>query len=238
MLFKSYATAMNIRAGFGLMRLPPGARMVPLMSMFSLFALVLMLGTWIASSQRTSVATVLQADSSNYHSRALADSLNTQGNTYSFLPGTQRITRLSATQSNLLDSAVHKLAGRWTADVLAAAKKTDVPAVVIAAVLQTESNGRPWVKSPAGARGLMQVLPATARHMGIRDWWVPERNILAGALYLKWLLVVFDGNLSKVLAAYNAGPTVVARYNGIPPYRETQDYVRKVQSLIVDTENT
>lgn len=229
MLFKSYATTMNTRAGFGFMRLMPGARMVSLMSMFSLFALALMLGTWIASSQRTSAATALQTDASNNHSRALADSLNTHANTYWFS---------SARQSNVLDSAVHKLAGRWTADVLAAAKKTDVPAVVIAAVLQTESNGRPWIKSPAGARGLMQVLPATARHMGILDWWVPKRNILAGALYLKWLLVVFDGNLPKVLAAYNAGPTVVARYNGIPPYRETQDYVRKVQSLIVDMENT
>lgn len=188
--------------------------MVPLMLMFSLFALVPMLGAWITSSQRTSTTTALH------------------------WAGTHRITRLSATQSNVLDSAVHKLAGRWTADVLAAAKKTDVPAVVIAAVLQTESSGRPWIKSPAGARGLMQVLPTTATHMGIHDWWVPERNILAGALYLKWLLVVFDGNLPKVLAAYNAGPTVVARYNGIPPYRETQNYVRKVQSLIVDMENT
>ena len=214
MPFKSYATAMNASTGLGIMRLTPGARMVPLMLMFSLFALVPMLGAWITSSQRTSTTTALH------------------------WAGTHRITRLSATQSNVLDSAVHKLAGRWTADVLAAAKKTDVPAVVIAAVLQTESSGRPWIKSPAGARGLMQVLPTTATHMGIHDWWVPERNILAGALYLKWLLVVFDGNLPKVLAAYNAGPTVVARYNGIPPYRETQNYVRKVQSLIVDMENT
>jgi hypothetical protein len=99
---------------------------------------------------------------------------------------------------------------------------------LVHAVVQAESNYDPRAKSNVGARGLMQVMPSTAQDFGIRNLYDPEKNLEAGVQYLKFLFERFPDNLSKVIAAYNAGPTAVRRYNGIPPYQETRQYVRKV----------
>ena len=104
---------------------------------------------------------------------------------------------------------------------------------LVHAVIEAESNYRPTAKSHVGARGLMQVMPATARDLGVTSTGLlfdPARNVEAGVKYLKALLERFDGDLPTALAAYNAGPGAVAKYDGIPPYPETRNYVRKVLS--------
>lgn len=104
---------------------------------------------------------------------------------------------------------------------------------LVHAVIEAESNYRPTAKSHVGARGLMQVMPATARDLGVRSTGLlfdPARNVEAGVKYLKSLLERFDGDVPTALAAYNAGPGAVAKYDGIPPYPETRNYVRKVLS--------
>lgn len=113
--------------------------------------------------------------------------------------------------------------------VMAAAAEHDLPEALLHAVIQAESNYNPTALSKSGAAGLMQLMPETARELGVEDVWDPESNIRGGARYLKRLLGMFDNDLSLALAAYNAGPTaVISRGKVIPPFAETQRYVPKV----------
>lgn len=111
-----------------------------------------------------------------------------------------------------------------------AAERHDVDGFLLAAIVSVESRFSPRAVSPRGARGLMQIRPVVARAYGVSDPFDPYANVDAGSRYLKSLLADYDGNLELTLAAYNAGPAAVARYGGVPPYRETQAYVRKVLS--------
>lgn len=112
-----------------------------------------------------------------------------------------------------------------------AAKQHNIPAALVRAVIVAESNFDPAAVSHAGAQGLMQLMPRTALEMFVEDPHDPEQNIHGGTRYLRFLSNMFDGDFIKVVAAYNAGPTAVRRHKGIPPYAETQDYVRKVTRL-------
>ena len=105
---------------------------------------------------------------------------------------------------------------------------------LIRAVMHAESAFNPFVVSSAGAQGLMQLMPALAEEMGVEDPFDPRQNIMGGARYLRWLLDRNRGNVPLTLASYNAGPTVVAKYKKIPPFRETQRYVKKITGFMDD----
>lgn len=99
---------------------------------------------------------------------------------------------------------------------------------LLASVVHAESDGNPRAVSRAGARGLMQLMPATAASMGVQNSFQPQQNVSGGSAYLDELLTRYGNNLALALAAYNAGPDAVNRYHGIPPYPETQAYVARV----------
>lgn len=109
------------------------------------------------------------------------------------------------------------------------ADEEGLDASLIKAVALVESGFNPRAVSPKGARGIMQLMPATARQYGVKDPHDPYQSLRAGAQHLRSLLIEFDGSVPLALAAYNAGSGAVKKYGGIPKYRETQDYVRKVR---------
>jgi soluble lytic murein transglycosylase-like protein len=117
------------------------------------------------------------------------------------------------------------------------AKKNNLRPELVAAVVQAESKFQPTARSGAGALGLMQLVPKTGRWMGARNLHNPAENISAGAKYLRYLHDRFDGDETAVIAAYNAGEGNVKRFNGVPPFRETRQYVRKVQNFENEFQN-
>jgi len=117
-----------------------------------------------------------------------------------------------------------------------AAEVYGVDADLVRAVIQTESGFDADAVSRVGAQGPMQLMPTTAKSLGIEDPQDARQNIFAGTKYLSKLLDRFNGNVALALASYNAGPTVVARHRGIPPYGETRGYVRKIHALLADTD--
>lgn len=114
------------------------------------------------------------------------------------------------------------------------AKKNNLPPELVAAVVNTESKFNPTARSRVGAVGLMQLVPRTGRWMGASNLLDPVQNIQAGAKYLKYLSDQFNGDQQKVVAAYNAGPGNVQRFNGVPPFRETRNYVARVNNYRQD----
>ncbi|MBP2629403.1 MAG: Lytic transglycosylase catalytic [Firmicutes bacterium] len=111
------------------------------------------------------------------------------------------------------------------------AQKYGIDPKLVSAVAKAESNYTPNAVSDAGAVGVMQLMPDTASSLGVTNIYDPRDNIEGGVKYIKQLLNTFDGDVSKAVAAYNAGPQAVKNYNGVPPYAETQNYVKKVLDL-------
>ena len=117
---------------------------------------------------------------------------------------------------------------RYDAFIRGAARLYQIPEALIRAVIEVESDYDPRVVSSVGAKGLMQLMPGTARAMGVTDVFDPRQNIYGGVRYLRVLANTFNGNLLLTVAGYHAGPGAVAKYRGVPPYETTQRYVRAV----------
>ena len=116
-------------------------------------------------------------------------------------------------------------------EVNAAAQTYAVDRALIRAIMHAESWFQPKALSSAGAQGLMQLMPATQERFGVSDPHDPLQNISAGAEYIAWLMKEFDQDIDRVIAAYNAGENAVKRHNGVPPYNETREYLRRVNIL-------
>ncbi|MEG1140735.1 MAG: lytic transglycosylase domain-containing protein, partial [Lachnospiraceae bacterium] len=113
-----------------------------------------------------------------------------------------------------------------------AADKYHVPVNLLKAIGKAESNFQADVTSHCGAQGIMQLMPATAKSLGVKNAYDPEQNIMGGANYISQMLKKYDGNISLACAAYNAGSGNVAKYGGIPPFEETQNYVKKIHRYL------
>jgi soluble lytic murein transglycosylase-like protein len=118
----------------------------------------------------------------------------------------------------------------YGAEITAAAQRNGLDPALLVGLIKQESGFNPNAGSPAGAQGLCQLMPGTARGLGVTDLHDPVQSIEGGAKYLAQQLKSFNGDVARALAAYNAGPGAVQRYGGVPPYAETQNYVRAVQA--------
>ena len=113
-----------------------------------------------------------------------------------------------------------------------AARHFDVDAALVSAVIKAESDYNPREISNKGARGLMQLMPSTALRFGVTNSFDPVANVYGGTRYLRWLLQTFDGNADLAVAAYNAGEGNIWKYNGVPPFRETLTYIRRIAAVL------
>ncbi len=164
-----------------------------------------------------------------------SNSVYVPASVYTALANTQSSTKLdSYVSDDVIGSTAYanSLAGasRYASIIEKAAATYNVPDKLIAAVIKQESNFNASAVSHAGAQGLMQLMPKTAQYLGVTNSFDPEQNIMAGAKYLRQMLDKFDNDPSLALAAYNAGASRVTKYGGIPPFKETQNYVKKVMN--------
>jgi soluble lytic murein transglycosylase-like protein len=133
----------------------------------------------------------------------------------------------------LLDRKLGDNISQYDDLIVKASEKHKIEPALIKAIIKAESNFNHRAVSRKGAKGLMQLMPATASSLQVQDSFHPENNIEGGVKYLRYLLNYFNGNLPLALAAYNAGENAVIRHRGVPPYRETQVYVQRVLSLFL-----
>ena len=140
--------------------------------------------------------------------------------------------RLSSGSCILWDAKkINNKASPFKAYINQSSRKYRIDRNLIKAIITAESCFRITAKSPKNAQGLMQLIPATAKRFGVTDSYKPQQNIRGGTKYLRFLMTRFKGDLKKVIASYNAGEGAVDRYKGIPPYKETQQYVKNVMQV-------
>ncbi len=126
---------------------------------------------------------------------------------------------------------------RYDASILQAARSFSIPESFIRAVIRVESDYDPRVVSVAGAEGLMQLMPGTAKRMNVRDAFDPHDNIMGGTRYLRYLANMFRGDMVLTIAGYHAGEGAVMKYNGVPPYTSTHGYIKKVLKFYNEFKN-
>jgi Rod binding domain-containing protein len=155
--------------------------------------------------------------------------------------GTPAASRTPSPVTRMHDVSAHAVSPRHVNDkidqrlipyesaILEAAEKHGLDPNLIKAVIASESGGNASAQSPKNAKGLMQLVDTTATDMGVKNVWDPKQNIFGGSRYLQLLLQRFSGDVDSALASYNAGPGAVEKHRGVPPFKETQAYVRKVK---------
>lgn len=162
-----------------------------------------------------------------------AGGLPASGSVYSKLRGIEPSVSVSIDEFRPM-----KPEERFEALIQEAATKYNLKPELIRAVVRAESAFNPNAVSRVGAQGLMQIMPALAKDMGVTDPLDPRQNIMAGARYLRQLLDSHRGNIALTLASYNAGPGNVRRYKGIPPFKETRNYVKKITGFLAEEADT
>jgi soluble lytic murein transglycosylase-like protein len=159
----------------------------------------------------------------------LASARNAAAEVQSYVTTRPKGTSLSTNPNYTALSRGYRVSSKEIDDAIdQAAQKHNVDANLVRALIKQESNFNPSAVSNKGAMGLMQLMPGTARQLGVSDPFDPQQNVEAGVKHLKQLLDNYNGDVRLGLAAYNAGEGAVARNNGVPPYRETQDYVKRI----------
>lgn len=161
----------------------------------------------------------------------IPDTVHKKSNPKPIIPSSDK--DISGMGDNFLER-VGKRISQYEPMIMQAARKHNVPDTLIRAVITAESAGRHDAVSPVGAKGLMQLMDGTAAGLGVKNSLDPAQNIEGGTKYLRQMLDEFDGDISLALAAYNAGPGAVKKHGGIPPYKETRAYVRKITRYLGD----
>jgi soluble lytic murein transglycosylase-like protein len=194
-------------------------------------------GTKASATSTTSVDTTTVDSINSDFSKLLFDAFRAQRNNNAASTQAKSASSAggttSASGSTSVDSLWNKTGVSVTDEELdrifaAASEKYNVPVALLKAVAKAESDFNPNDVSSSGAVGIMQLMPETAKELGVTDSFDPEQNIMGGAKYLAQKLEQYDGNVELALAAYNAGSGNVAKYGGVPPFTETQNYIKKI----------